>query len=66
MVQKQLILKDFARGKYRPVIDEVMPLSQTRQAHEKVEKNETFGKVILVPNSILDAERKPTGWIEIE
>jgi len=60
------ILADFAKGKYQPAIHAVMPLSQAREAHEQVEKGETFGKVILVPDSILNATAKPEGWIPIE
>jgi len=60
------ILEDLGKGKYQAVVDEVMPLSQARQAHEKVEKGNTFGKVILVPDSILEADKKPTGWIQID
>lgn len=60
------ILSGLGTGKYQAIIDEVMPLSQARQAHEKVEKEETFGKVILVPDSILEADKKTTNWIPIE
>jgi NADPH:quinone reductase-like Zn-dependent oxidoreductase len=62
----EAILKGFASGKYQSVIDEVIPLSQTRQAHEKVEKKSTFGKVVLVPDSIIKANAKPSGWIAID
>ncbi len=60
------LMQAFAKGIYQAVVDEVMPLSQTRQAHEKVEKGETFGKVVLVPDSILEADAKPKGWIPID
>lgn len=60
------ILAGFADGSYQAVIDEVLPLSQARQAHEKVEKGNTFGKVVLVPDSILEANAKPAGWIPID
>ena len=62
----ETILKNLASGKYQTIIDEVMPLSQTRQAHEKVEKKNTFGKVILVPDAILKANTKPSGWVSID
>jgi len=62
----EAILKNLASGKYQAVIDEVMPLSQTRQAHEKVEKKSTFGKVILVPDAVLKADAKPSGWVAID
>jgi NADPH:quinone reductase-like Zn-dependent oxidoreductase len=36
-------------GRLRPVIDTVMPLAQTREAHERLEAGGQFGKIILVP-----------------
>jgi alcohol dehydrogenase len=62
----EAILNGMVSGKYKAVIDEVMPLSQAREAHEKIEKHATFGKIILVPDSILSADQKPDGWIAIE
>jgi NADPH:quinone reductase-like Zn-dependent oxidoreductase len=32
-----------------PVIQEVMPLEDTRRAHELLEAGEVFGKLVLVP-----------------
>ena len=34
-------------GKIKPIIDTVMPLSQAREAHEYMEANRNFGKIIL-------------------
>ncbi len=36
-----------ARGHVRPVIDSIYPLGEVRAAHERLESNETFGKVVL-------------------
>ena len=36
-------------GKIRPVIDAVMPLSDARRAHEKLEAGDHFGKLVLTP-----------------
>jgi NADPH:quinone reductase-like Zn-dependent oxidoreductase len=36
-----------ARGDVRPVVDRVFPLERTREAHELLESNETFGKVVV-------------------
>lgn len=60
------ILLDCAKGKYQPAIDEALPLSQARKAHEKMEKNPGFGKIVLAPDSILEAARKPDSWIPID
>ena len=60
------ILADLAKGKVQPAVDEVMPLSQARKAHEKLEKQACFGKIVLVPDAILEAAKKPSNWIPIE
>ncbi len=60
------ILNAMAKGRYRSLIDEVMPLSRARQAHQKLEKNPGFGKIVLVPDSILEARKKPDNWIPID
>ena len=60
------VLTNMAKGRYRALIDEVMPLSQARQAHQKLEKRPGFGKIVLVPDSILDAAKKPDNWVPIE
>lgn len=33
----------------KPVIDRVLPLEEIRAAHERLEKGEQFGKIVLVP-----------------
>ncbi len=40
-------LPELKRGRIRPVIDTVFPLAQARQAHEYMEANRNFGKIIL-------------------
>jgi NADPH:quinone reductase-like Zn-dependent oxidoreductase len=35
------------RGLVKPVIDTVMPLTKAREAHERLEKREQFGKIVL-------------------
>ena len=37
------------RGVFDPVIQEVMPLSEARRAHEILEKGDIFGKLVIVP-----------------
>jgi NADPH:quinone reductase-like Zn-dependent oxidoreductase len=32
-----------------PVVDSVLPLDQVRQAHERLERGDAFGKIVLVP-----------------
>ena len=36
-------------GALQPVVDTVLPLEQIQAAHERVERGEQFGKVVLVP-----------------
>lgn len=41
------VLPLVAAGKVRPVVDAVLPLERAREAHERMERNETFGKLVL-------------------
>jgi NADPH:quinone reductase-like Zn-dependent oxidoreductase len=41
------VLDLVGRGLARPVIDTVMPLSKAREAHERLERREQFGKIVL-------------------
>ncbi len=43
------VLKFFERGLLQPVMDKVFPLSELRAAHERLEKKEHFGKIVIVP-----------------
>jgi len=42
-------LKFVGAGRLRPVVDLVLPLAEARQAHERIEARQMFGKVVLVP-----------------
>jgi NADPH:quinone reductase-like Zn-dependent oxidoreductase len=37
----------FAAGRLKPVIDRVFPFNEIRAAHELMESNKTFGKIVL-------------------
>lgn len=39
-----------ARGDIRPVLDDELPLSAAARAHERVERGEPFGRLLLRPN----------------
>ena len=39
----------FFAGRLAPVVDGVMPLAEARRAHERLEKGEQFGKIVLTP-----------------
>jgi len=41
------VLELVASGRARPVIDEVFPLQEARAAHERMERAEQFGKIVL-------------------
>jgi len=45
----EMSLKAAAEGKFKGLIDRIMPLSQAVQAHEWVEGRDGIGKVILDP-----------------
>lgn len=36
-----------AAGRVKPLVDRVLPLARIREAHELLESNETFGKIVL-------------------
>ena len=36
-----------AAGRVKPVVDGVFPLERAREAHERMERNESFGKLVL-------------------
>jgi NADPH:quinone reductase-like Zn-dependent oxidoreductase len=41
------LLPRFVDGSLRPVVDAVLPMSQIVEAHTRMERNDTFGKVVL-------------------
>ncbi|MCZ2074316.1 MAG: zinc-binding dehydrogenase [Bryobacteraceae bacterium] len=43
------VLRFVFRKQLRPVVDKVLPLSAVREAHERLENKEQFGKIVLVP-----------------
>jgi len=43
------IMKLVHAGKLRGVVSQIFPLAEARQAHETMERNEFFGKLVLVP-----------------
>jgi NADPH:quinone reductase-like Zn-dependent oxidoreductase len=43
------ILAGVARGIYRASVDEVLPLSAVARAHERLERGDVVGKLVLVP-----------------
>ncbi len=43
------VLSYFEDGRLKPVIDSRFPLEEARKAHEKMERSEMFGKIVLIP-----------------
>jgi putative PIG3 family NAD(P)H quinone oxidoreductase len=43
----QSVLPSFSAGELRPVIDRVLPMEEIAQAHEYMESNQSFGKIVL-------------------
>ncbi|HUS63845.1 MAG TPA: NAD(P)H-quinone oxidoreductase [Kofleriaceae bacterium] len=41
------VLPLLADGRLVPVVDAVMPMTEVREAHRRMERNETFGKIVL-------------------
>ena len=42
------VLKFFAGGRLRPVIDTTFPLAETADAHRRMEERKNFGKIVLM------------------
>jgi putative PIG3 family NAD(P)H quinone oxidoreductase len=42
------VLPLVASGKVKPVVDAVLPLEAIREAHQRLERNDSFGKIVLV------------------
>jgi len=51
----EAILRLFAEGTFRPIIDSVLPLREAPTAHERIEARQTVGKVVLVPEAFHEA-----------
>jgi len=43
------VLKHVFSGELKPVVDTIYPLAEARLAHERLEKSQQFGKVVLNP-----------------
>ena len=43
------VLKHIFSGKLKPVVDKAFPLKDARAAHERMEKSQMFGKIVLNP-----------------
>jgi NADPH:quinone reductase len=41
------VLPLVAAGKVRPVVDAVLPLDAVREAHQRLDRNDSFGKIVL-------------------
>jgi NADPH2:quinone reductase len=41
------VLPLVAAGRVRPVVDVVLPAARAKEAHERMERNESFGKIVL-------------------
>jgi putative PIG3 family NAD(P)H quinone oxidoreductase len=41
------VLPLVAAGRVKPVVDEVLPAARAREAHERMDRNESFGKLVL-------------------
>src|SRR5204862_6528431 len=54
------VLELVATGRVRPVIDEEFPLEEARAAHERMERAEQFGKIVLrIGDSLLLTAMSP-------
>ena len=44
---RRAVLPLLASGAVRPVVDAVLPMEQVAEAHARMERNETLGKLVL-------------------
>ncbi len=59
------LMQSLADGKYQALIDEALPLSQARQAHQRAQDTKSLGKIVLAPDAVLEAAKKPANWVPI-
>jgi NADPH:quinone reductase-like Zn-dependent oxidoreductase len=45
------VLRLVGEGKFKPVIDSLLPLSEAAEAHRRLEARQVFGKIILQPEA---------------
>ena len=45
------LMRAINRGELKPIVSEILPLSEARAAHKKMEDRDLFGKIVLVPDS---------------
>jgi len=43
------VLKGFASGDFKAIVDSEVPFAEPRRAHERLQSRQSFGKVVLVP-----------------
>jgi NADPH:quinone reductase-like Zn-dependent oxidoreductase len=43
------VLKGFASGEFKAIVDLEVPFAEARRAHERIQSRANFGKVVLVP-----------------
>ncbi|RMG47182.1 MAG: alcohol dehydrogenase [Acidobacteria bacterium] len=55
------VLQLVNQGKLRPIIDRLLPLSQAAEAHRLMEQGKLFGKLVLVPDALLEQSPTSTG-----
>jgi len=46
---EKMVLPHLASGRIRTVVDRALPLAEAAEAHRIIERNENFGKVVLIP-----------------
>jgi putative PIG3 family NAD(P)H quinone oxidoreductase len=44
---ERAVMPLFARGALRPVVEDVMPMEEIGKAHERLESDDTFGKLVM-------------------
>ena len=50
-----VLATQYARGLVKPVIDEIIPLSRLADAYHRLENRQILGKLVMVPDELLEA-----------
>jgi NADPH2:quinone reductase len=48
-----VLAAQYAAGQLKPVIDELIPLSQLSRAYHRLEHRQILGKLVVVPDALL-------------
>ena len=57
----QILVNDYQAGLFKPIVDDVLALSELPSAHQRLESGQTQGKLVVVPDPLL--ARFKSQWV---